>query len=300
MKAQKPDGAPHPIDTPLLAVDRLTVRYETARGSVLAVDRASLAIRAGESVAIVGESGSGKSTLTTTIAGFLAAPTARVEAAGLRFDGRELDRSRTRVFPVRTPGISMVFQDTMTSLDPVWTIGSQLRSVLRATASSRAERSRAFVATAARDWLERVGLDDSERVLRAYPQELSGGMRQRAMLAIALCGRPRLLIADEPTSALDASLSREMMTLMSRLTAELDATLIVVTHDITLCMEYVDRLLVMKDGVIVDDVPAASVHRDARHPYTHGLLRCIPTFADVDRPLLPTLEDAMAEWERAS
>lgn len=142
----------------------------------------------------------------------------------------------------------------------------------------------------AREWLLRVGLDDTARVMRARPYELSGGMRQRVMLAIALCTRPKLLIADEPTSALDAALAENVMQLMTELTVDLKASLLVITHDIDLCRHYADRVVVFRHGRVIEDLKSRDLAA-ARHPYTRGLLACVPTLDSVDLERLPTLED---------
>jgi len=270
-----------------LRVRGLTVAYERGGTLSTAVDSASFDLTPGERLAVVGESGSGKSTLISAVAGFLTATNAHVDYEAVNFEGQPLDRRTVHRLPRRTPGISMVFQDAMTSLDPVWTVENQIRSVLR---RSLPGLSRTGLRECAEHWLSRVGLTDSARVLAARPHEMSGGMRQRVMLAIALCGGPRLLVADEPTSALDASLSRDVMDLMAELTTEVGASLVIVTHDITLCLDYAHRLLVMKDGRIVDDVAADRIDTDARHPYTLGLLRCVPTLDSVDLEELPTLD----------
>jgi oligopeptide/dipeptide ABC transporter ATP-binding protein len=184
----------------------------------------------------------------------------------------------------------MVFQDAATSLDPVWTIGSQLRDVIRTTRG--VDRKRATeIATG---WLVKVGLTDTRRVLASRPYELSGGMRQRAMIALALSGKPQLLIADEPTSALDASLSREVMELLVTLTDELGTGLLIVSHDIHLCQGYADRMLVMYGGRIVETGAAATLERDARHPYTRALLRSVPTLETARLPRLPTITAPVA------
>jgi oligopeptide/dipeptide ABC transporter ATP-binding protein len=183
----------------------------------------------------------------------------------------------------------MVFQDAMTSLDPVWTIGSQLGAVLKAGgAKSRRDR-----AVEAERWLRRVGLNDTERVLKARPYELSGGMRQRVMLAIALCGKPSLLIADEPTSALDASLARDVMELLVELTTDLGTALLVVSHDIQLCSEYSDRTIVMYSGRVVEESNSSEL-MSAAHPYTAGLLLSIPTLESASLDVLPTIAPAPA------
>jgi peptide/nickel transport system ATP-binding protein len=187
----------------------------------------------------------------------------------------------------------MVFQDAMTSLDPVWTIAQQLKSVLSANGS----RSRREIADRSHEWLRRVGLPEGDRILRSRPYELSGGMRQRVMLALALCGNPKLLIADEPTSALDASLSRDMMELLVELVRDLGTSLLIVSHDIQLCTEYSDRMLVMYGGRIVEEGPSSSLARDARHPYTMGLLRCVPTLESATLDELPTLSSFLGLFD---
>ncbi|GAA2234680.1 ABC transporter ATP-binding protein [Herbiconiux moechotypicola] len=269
----------------VLAVDALSVTYGSGESAHRAVDSATFRIAHGERVALVGESGSGKTTLALAIAGFLLGDAVTIDYAGLELGGEPLRRGSVKGLPQKTPGITMVFQDAMTSLDPVWTIGSQLAAVLRGAEGLR----RSQVRERSEHWLRMVGLHDTERVLGARPYELSGGMRQRAMLAIALCSRPRLLIADEPTSALDASLAREIMDLMVDLTEDFGTSVLVVSHDIHLCQEYADRILVMLGGVIVDDVPAAEAAARATHPYTKGLIECVPTLESAGLDELPTL-----------
>jgi peptide/nickel transport system ATP-binding protein len=276
----------------LLEVADLSVRYQGAPAP--AVRSATFTIGRGERVALVGESGSGKSTLGLAVAGFLTAPGVAVTAQRIAFDGAPVARPEGSRIPVRTPGISMVFQDAMTSLDPVATVGSQLRTVLGAV--ERVSR-RAAVAQA-EEWLRRVGLTDTRRVMRARPYELSGGMRQRVMIALALCGRPRLVIADEPTSALDASLAKATMELLLELSRDLGTSLLIVSHDIHLCAEYSDRMFVMYRGEIVEQLRSSTALADARHPYSAGLLQCVPTLADAHRETLPTLDEVMNAVEQ--
>lgn len=274
---------------PLLEVRDLTVRYGGQAGTT-AVQKVSFTVAAGERVAVVGESGSGKSTLGLALAGLLRDGT--ISATALEFDGRQLDRSSGHHWlPERTPGMSMVFQDAMTSLDPVWSIGSQLVSVIRATGGTSRRQAR----VQAREWLGRVGLTDAERVMRARPYELSGGMRQRVMIALALCGRPRLLIADEPTSALDAALARATMELLLDLSEREGTAVVIISHDIDLCLNYADRLFVMYRGEIVEQIASAQAATSCRHPYSIGLIRCVPTLESVDVEHLPTLEEFMQD-----
>ena len=272
----------------LVEVKDLTIQY--AGTSTPAVNSVSLTVAPGESVAIVGESGSGKSTLAWGIAGLITNPATDVTAKTLNFDGKRIERNAGAALPGHVPGISMMFQDASTSLDALWTVGEQLVAVLRDSfrLSKRAARSEA------RDWLHRVGLTDDERVLRARPYELSGGMRQRVMLAIALASAPRLLIADEPTSALDASLSRLSMELLTELGRDLGTALLIVSHDIGMCTEFADRMVVMYKGEIVDGGASSSFAREAVHPYARGLLACVPNFEHLDDDRLPTLDDFLS------
>ena len=270
---------------PLLVVEGLSVRFHTSGGWLSAVDDVSFSVGRGERVALVGESGSGKTGTCLAVAGFLTQPNVEISARRVSFDGLDLSRRARSRLPRRVPGLAMIFQDASTSLDPVWTIGSQLREVIRATQGL----NRRQVAARAVEWLHKVGLSDTERVLASRPYELSGGMRQRAMIALALSGTPRLLIADEPTSALDASLSREAMELLVQLTSEFDTGLLMVSHDIRLCQEFADRMLVMYGGRIVEEGAAADLEREASHPYTKALLRSVPTLESATLEELPTI-----------
>ena len=271
----------------VLSVAGLTVYY----GEKLAVAPATFDVRPGQKVAIVGESGSGKTSLANAVAGFIDPLAGRVRADVLELDGVPLlrdgsPRTQERI-PRRTPGMSMVFQDAMSSLDPVWTVGSQLSAVLRAT--DRIGRREAH--RRAEEWLRKVGMTDPERVMHARPYELSGGMRQRVMVAIALASRPSLLIADEPTSALDVSLAIGTMKLLVDLAAEEGTAVLIISHDIELCRRFTDWVIVMLRGEIVEQLPAAKLG-EATHPYTRGLLECVPTLASASLAQLPTLESA--------
>jgi peptide/nickel transport system ATP-binding protein len=281
---------------PILAIEDLSVSYEVARGRVTALQNVSLTLARGERVAIVGESGSGKSTLALAIGGFLTGPHVHRQARRLEFDGRAIDLSHRGRLPRRPTGMSMVFQDAMTSLDPVWTIERQLLAVITASG----ETGRAKGRERARSWLVRAGLTDTERVLKSRPYELSGGMRQRVMIAIALCAQPKLLIADEPTSAIDAVLSREMMELLFTLGEDLGTTILIISHDIVLCREYADRIVIMNNGRIVEQSASATLAESARHPYTIGLLRCVPTLDSIDLDQLPTMASVRAENSSAA
>lgn len=274
---------------PLVNAEDLQVFY----GNFRAVNGATFTINPGERVALVGESGSGKTTLAMAVAGMLTDPSVRVEAEVLTFAGQPISQPKSAL-PTITDGISIVFQDAMTSLDPTWKIGGQLEAVLR----NRKGLGRKAAKVAAADWLRRVGFSDPERVMKLRPYELSGGMRQRAMIAVAVCGGPKLLVADEPTSALDATLSRMTMDLLKELAEESGAALLIVTHDLHLCLEYADEVCVMRNGDVVEYDTAEALKAAPKHPYTRGLLACVPTIDSSDLEFLPTLESVMTEAER--
>jgi peptide/nickel transport system ATP-binding protein len=278
-----------PRDQNLLTIENARVSYAGRDGAVPAVRNASFSIAPGEHVAIVGESGSGKTTLALAVAGLLAAGSAQCEFDEFVFDGGPPARKRPSPIPHRTPGMSMVFQNAMTSLDPVATMGSQFVDVMRGLSKvSRKEAKRRAI-----EWLASVGLRDGQRILKLRPYELSGGMRQRVMLALAMCSEPKLLIADEPTSALDASVSRDVMDLIRSMTERTGASLLIVTHDIELCRMYVDKVVVMYHGEIVDICAASRIEEEATHPYTLALTECVPTLDSAGLDWLPTLDEAM-------
>ncbi|WP_185276210.1 ATP-binding cassette domain-containing protein [Leifsonia shinshuensis] len=273
-----------------IAVERFAVAYRTDAGLVPAVSDVSFALRRSERLAIVGESGSGKTTLAMAIAGLLSHDTAQIDYRMARVAGTPVDmRASSSVIPVRHEGVSMIFQDAMTSLDPVATIGHQFRSVLGAHGGSRRSRIR----SESLQWIERVGIPNPQRVLKLRPYELSGGMRQRVMIALALCSDPAVLIADEPTSALDVVVSRRIMDLVLTLAVELGTAVIVITHDIDLARKYTDRMLVLYQGEVQDLCDTAGLAEEEHSPYTRALLDCVPRLHDHDRESLPTLARAV-------
>jgi peptide/nickel transport system ATP-binding protein len=272
------------VHRPVLDVAGLTIQYPTPSGLFTAVDGFGVTLYPGQRVAIVGESGSGKTNSCMAIAGFLD-PAAIVRADRMDFRGQNLLSRKPAPLPRRSPGLAVVFQDAMNSLDPVWTVGSQLLSVIRTTGRLRRKQAPAVAA----EWLGKVGLTDTDRVLRARPYELSGGMRQRVMIALALAGEPKLLLADEPTSALDATLARELMLLLVSLAEELGTSVLLVSHDIQLCQEFTDRTIIMRDGKIVEERESSRLARYAEHPYTQGLLACVPSLDTALLDELPTM-----------
>jgi len=256
---------------PLLRIEGLHVRYPGRKGPVRAVDGISFELRRGETYALVGESGCGKT--ATGLAVLRLVEPGRISAGQIRFDGRDLLRlDEKEMRAVRGAGIGMVFQESSAALNPVMRIGAQVGEALRVhgLASRREARERAV------ELLRMVALPDPERQARAYPHELSGGMKQRVMLAIALSCSPRLLIADEPTTALDVTIQAQILALLRRLRAELDLTVLLITHDLGVVAGNADRVGVMYAGQLVEEAPVAALFAEPRHPYTRGLLQALP------------------------
>ncbi|WP_262298711.1 ABC transporter ATP-binding protein [Microvirga sesbaniae] len=267
---------------PLLDVDDLRVRFHLRTGTVEAVRGVSFQLGR-ERLGIVGESGSGKSQTGRAILG-LTPPPGEVTAKRLAFDGIDLlTASKRTLRTLRGGRISMVMQDPKYSLNPVMTIGEQIVEAYQAHAKAgrREARDRALA------MLEAVKMRDPARVFSLYPHEVSGGMGQRAMIAMMLVTDPDLLIADEPTSALDVTVSMEVLRILDELVTERGMGLIFISHDLKLVSSFCDRVLVMYAGRVVEQLEAKNL-REAQHPYTQGLMRCLPTLKDDVRPL-PTL-----------
>jgi peptide/nickel transport system ATP-binding protein len=270
-------------EKPLLEVDDLHVRFHLRTGTVHAVRGLSFSLGR-ERLGIVGESGSGKSQTGRAILG-LTPPPGEVTAKRLAFDGIDLmTASRRQIRELRGGRMTMVMQDPKYSLNPVMTIGDQIIEAYRAhnpRAGRREARDRALA------MLEAVKMRDPERVFALYPHEVSGGMGQRAMIAMMLVTDPDLLIADEPTSALDVTVSMEVLRILDELVSERGMGLILISHDLKLVSSFCDRVLVMYAGRVMEEVRSGALHQ-ARHPYTLGLLRCLPTLQIETHPL-PTL-----------
>jgi oligopeptide/dipeptide ABC transporter ATP-binding protein len=256
----------------------LHTEFRTGAGTVRAVDGISYAVEPGETVAIVGESGSGKSVGALSILRLIPDPPGRITRGEVRFLGRDLMQlSDEEMREVRGGDIGMVFQEPMTSLNPVLTIGRQITETLEQ--HRRADRAAAH--RRAVELLRLVGIAEPERRLEQYPHQLSGGMRQRVMIAIALACDPKLIIADEPTTALDVTIQAQILELMSGLTRRLGVALIIITHNLGVVARYAKRVNVMYAGRIVESGPAAAIYHEPRHPYTMALLRSVPR---LDRP----------------
>jgi oligopeptide transport system ATP-binding protein len=264
---------PSPGDA-LLRVRDLTVEYSTGAGRGLAVDSATFEVRRGEVLGIVGESGSGKSVTAKTITGLLPQRQARVVRGEVLWKGRDLLRLRPDALrAVRGRELSLVFQDPLSSLNPVFTVGYQISETLR----RRAGQSRADAKAQAVALLDMVGVPDPRRACRRYPHQLSGGMRQRAMIAMALALEPDLLIADEPTTALDVTIQAQIMDLMRQLKSNRSMSMILITHDLGVLAEVADRVVVMYAGRVVETGPIRPVYTEPAHPYTLALLETRPS-----------------------
>ncbi|HUC69183.1 MAG TPA: ABC transporter ATP-binding protein [Stellaceae bacterium] len=258
---------------PLLAIRDLHTEFRTGTGIVRAVDGVSWDVGPGETVAIVGESGSGKSVTALSVLRLIAAPPGRITSGQIWFDGLDLlqlppEAMRT----VRGGAIGMVFQEPMTSLNPVLTIGRQITETLE----QHRDLDRGAAYKRAVELLVMVGIADAARRLKQYPHQLSGGMRQRVMIAIAIANDPVLLIADEPTTALDATVQAQILELLAELRKERRIALVFITHNLPVVAEIADRVTVMYAGEVVEDGPAAEVFAAPLHPYTAALLASAP------------------------
>ncbi|NKC15607.1 MAG: ATP-binding cassette domain-containing protein [Gammaproteobacteria bacterium] len=257
----------------LLDIQELRTEFYTSAGTVRAVDRISYTVGEGETVAIVGESGCGKSVSALSVLRLIPNPPGKVVGGRILFAGRDLlTLSDAEIRSVRGGDIGMVFQEPMTSLNPVLTIGVQLTETLyvhRGMSQGQAE-ARAV------ELMGMVGISEPQRRLRQYPHHLSGGMRQRVMIALALACEPKLIIADEPTTALDVTIQAQILELMKQLTKQLGVALIVITHNLGVVARYADRVNVMYAGRIIESGSAAQIYHHPSHPYTLGLLASVP------------------------
>jgi peptide/nickel transport system ATP-binding protein len=264
-----------PDKAPLLDVRELVVRFATERGYVTALDRVSISVPAGGTLGLVGESGSGKSVTALSIARLLREPPARVAGGEVIFEARDLLKlSEREMCGVRGNRLSMIFQEPMTSLNPVARVGDQVGEplVLHRGLSRKEARARAV------ELFREVGIADPELRVASYPHELSGGMRQRVMIAMAIACGPRLIIADEPTTALDVTIQAQILALLSTLRKTTGSALLLISHDLGVIAETCDEVAVMYAGQIVERAPVKKLFVTPHHPYTVGLLRSIPAF----------------------
>jgi oligopeptide/dipeptide ABC transporter ATP-binding protein len=271
---------------PLLELRDLRTFFDTPEGPLRAVDGVSLKLSAAKTLGIVGESGSGKSVMSLSILRLLPSPPARHAGGAILFEGRDLvTASERELRALRGKRIAMVFQEPMTSLNPVYTIGRQIGEVLELHEgmSSRAARARSI------ELLQQVGIPAPAQRIDSYPHELSGGMRQRVMIAMSIACRPQLLIADEPTTALDVTIQAQILELLARLRRELGMAIILITHDLGVVAEFADEVMVMYAGTIVEQAPASELFETPHHPYTQGLLASAPR-SDQPQARLTTIE----------
>ena len=262
--------------TALLTVTDLRTHFATDDGRYAAVDGVSFAVDAGRTLAIVGESGCGKSVTSLSIMGLLPKPAGRIAGGSIRFEGRELVGAPERELQdLRGNGIAMIFQEPMSSLNPVFTIGEQIvEGLLRHRPLTRAQ-----AVERALEMLKRVRIPAPEQRFHEHPHKLSGGMRQRAMIAMALACEPRLLIADEPTTALDVTIQAQILELMHTLQQETGTAIVLITHDLGVVAEVADEVVVMYAGRVVERAPVQQLFDEPQHPYTVGLLGSMPRLA---------------------
>ena len=272
---------------PLIAVEDLSTAFDTEGGRVTVVDQVSFEIDAGETLGLVGESGCGKSVTALSIMGLLPKPAGRTVAGSIFFDGEDLGAVPVeRLQQIRGNRIAMIFQEPMTALNPVQRVGRQLAEAyaLHAPGATADEaKGRAL------ELLDQVGIPAPERRLTEYPHQLSGGMRQRVMIAMALASRPDLLIADEPTTALDVTIQAQILELLRDLQRETGMAILFITHDLGVIAELCSRVVVMYAGRIAEQASAKALFAYPRHPYTRGLLESIPRLEDEPKTVLSTI-----------
>jgi peptide/nickel transport system ATP-binding protein len=260
------------VTEPLLSVEQLQTHFATTDGINRAVDGVSFHVNAGETLAIVGESGCGKSVTAMSILRLIPEPPGKI-AGAIKFQGKDLLKLSDREMrAIRGNSISMIFQEPMTSLNPVLTVGRQIGETLRLHQGMSAHQAE----EKAIEMLELVGIPEARRRVREYPHQLSGGMRQRVMIAIALACNPKLLIADEPTTALDVTIQAQILDLMRDLKHRVGAAIVLITHDLGVVAEVAERVIVMYAGRKVEEATVAQLFAKPRHPYTQGLLGSVP------------------------
>jgi peptide/nickel transport system ATP-binding protein len=291
-----PEGGAAPEPPPILSIRDLSISFAVEGGALRAVERVSFDVPTGRTVALVGESGCGKSVTAQAILRLLPSPPARVDGGEIVFEGRDLLKLPERALrEVRGGRVGMVFQEPMTSLNPVYTVGFQIMEAIRLHGRvSRGEARRQAI-----EGLARVGLAEPSRNVDSYPHQLSGGMRQRVLIAMALACGPALLIADEPTSALDMTVQAQILELLRGLREAAGMSLLIIAHDLALVGEIADEIVVLYAGVVVERGPARAVLRSPSHPYTRALLGSVPPpghrVRGERRAKLPTIEGTLPD-----
>jgi peptide/nickel transport system ATP-binding protein len=274
------------VSSPLLSVKNLSIEFATEQGIVRAVDGISFDVDAGETVGLVGESGCGKTVTGLTLLRLIPSPPGHIASGQIEFMGRDLTKlSESEMRKIRGRDISMIFQEPMTALNPVFTIGSQMTDVLRRHRALTRRQAR----TEAINMLDKVGIPVPRMRIDEYPHQLSGGMRQRVMIAMALSCDPKLLVADEPTTALDVTTQAQVLEQILKLQNEFKMAVILVTHDLGVVAETCRKALVMYCGRIVECAPIEKLFADPSHPYTAGLLKSIPRIRETKLSELPII-----------
>ncbi|WP_108670546.1 ABC transporter ATP-binding protein [Peribacillus acanthi] len=263
--------------TPVLDVKELKTTFISSDGDIPAVDEVSFSVNKGEILGIVGESGCGKSVTSLSIMKLIPQPPGKIAGGEILLNGENLvDASEKRMRQIRGNEVAMIFQEPMTSLNPLFTIGDQLTEAILI----HKKMSKKEVFQQAVEMLKLVGLPRAEAIMKEYPHQLSGGMRQRVMIAMALSCHPKLLIADEPTTALDVTIQAQILSLMKELNEKLDTAIIMITHDLGVVAELCQRVIVMYAGKVVEEATVETLFKDPKHPYTVGLLRSVPDIRD--------------------
>ena len=287
--------------TDLIEVDGLKVEFDTRDGIARVIDDLSFTLADGETLGIVGESGCGKSMTALAVMGLVPIPPGRVAGGAIRLEGEDLIQAdEARMRQIRGNEISMIFQEPMTSLNPVFTVGEQIAETVR----EHQGLSRREALARAEEMLRAVAIPAAERRVHEYPHQLSGGMRQRVMIAMALACRPRVLIADEPATALDVTVQAQIFDLLRDLQRDTGTAIILITHDMGVIAEMTQRVVVMYAGRKVEDGPVGQILSNPSHPYTQGLIACVPHLQaepPVERPLLteiPGVVPGLAELGR--
>lgn len=264
----------------LLDIKKLTTCFASTQGIAKAVDTVSLSFMQGETLAIVGESGCGKTVLALSILGLIPDPPGRVTEGSIMYKGKDLlDMSEAELMRVRGNHISMIFQEPMTALNPVFRIDDQIAEPLRLHQNYAKKEALAQAVES----LSVVGIPNPAKIARSYPHELSGGMRQRVMIAMALACNPDILIADEPTTALDVTIQAQILDLMNELKSRMNGSLMLITHDLGVVARMAQRVAVMYSGKIVEMADVKTLYRNPLHPYTQGLLASVPTMGETAR-----------------
>jgi peptide/nickel transport system ATP-binding protein len=263
----------HHVSQPILEVNHLHTHFFTDHGEIPAVDGVSIKIHEGEVLGIVGESGCGKSVTSLSIMGLIPNPPGKIVDGEILFKQENLVKaSEKRMRSIRGNEIAMIFQEPMTSLNPVYTIGDQVSETIRIHKKVKKRQAKDM----AIDMLRKVGIPRAEQIVNEYPHQLSGGMRQRVMIAMAMSCEPKLLIADEPTTALDVTIQAQILDLMKQLNNEHGTSIMLITHDLGVVTEICDRVVVMYGGKVVEEGDVRTIIKEPQHPYTKGLIRSLP------------------------